>query len=325
MSKDRRARDILGELSSRKRLGDRLLERVGRRGWDRPNVSVSARLFARFGIADPWDPNTSRKKVRPIGLGPVSLRLGEDRRQPAPHLRPKQPKKKKGGPRLPNVPRASSSGSSPPSGGGPRFPPGFKPPVGVPKASQSAGWKPPPPPPRPTTEVSREFGGGTQKRGLVGALPVRPEIAARMKADAAAKAAGTPPPKAVPLPKPVRPARPAPPPKTSRKPRVMSRNPNLPPPGAEGAPVDRRPPMPARPQKKRRGRFSMQSTPVTNAPIVTDVPEPAAEAPAPAPAPAPVPAPRPTAPVMAGGLDDLFGFAAQEGRMRFGSKKDKKS
>jgi len=68
-------------------------------------------------VPDPWDPS-AKKDSTPIGLGPVSLRLGEKRRQPAPHLRPKAPKqKKKHGPRdplagLPNVPKARRAASS---------------------------------------------------------------------------------------------------------------------------------------------------------------------------------------------------------------------
>jgi hypothetical protein len=37
----------------------------------------------------------------------------------------------------------------------------------------------------------------------------------------------------------------------------------------------------------------------------------------------PTPAPRPGIPATTGGLDDLFGFAAQEGRMRLGGRKKK--
>jgi hypothetical protein len=67
----------------------------------------------------------------------------------------------------------------------------------------------------------------------------------------------------------------------------------------------------------------MQSTKVISAPVVTELPEPTA---APAPAPAPVSAPKPPRPpVTAGGLDDLFGFAAQEGRMRLGRQKRPKT
>jgi hypothetical protein len=312
MGKDRRAREILGELVERRSLGDRLLERVGRRGWERPNVAVSERLFARFNIADPWDPLRADKKETPIGLGPVSLRLGPDRRQPAPHLRPRQPKSQKSSPRLPNVPSASASAS-----GGSKLPPGFKPPVGVPKAKTSQ-YRPPTPPPRPKTELSREFGGGSQPHKLVGALPVRPELAAKLEATTAKKSGKEPAASRPALPRPVRPVpRPA---TRSRKPTVMARNPNLPAPEGEDGVIDRRPPMPARPERRRRGRLAMQSTQATTSPVVTEIPERTAEVVAPTSEPVVAPK-RVAAPVMAGGLDDLFGFAAQEGRMRFGKKK----
>lgn len=330
MGSDRRARDILKELTTRRRLGERLWERLGRRGWGRPNVAVSDRIFKRFGVADPWDPDGTAKDEKPVGLGPVSLRLGPDRRQPAPHLKPKQPRKKSRGSGLPRG--GGAPAPSPSSGGGPRFPPGFKPPVGVPSAKQTSKNRPPPPPPkRPTTELGKEFGAGNDgPRGLVGKLPVRPEVAARMKAAAEAKAAGEPPPKAVPLPKPARPPKPqkAPTQRRSRKPRVMQRNPNLPQPeAAAGAPpVNRRPPMPSRATGKRRGRFSMRPTEVTAAPVVTELPDPVVEVVATPEEAAPPPPPpaRPAAPVSAGGLDDLFGFAAQEGRLRLNKPKKPK-
>ena len=64
----------------------------------------------------------------------------------------------------------------------------------------------------------------------------------------------------------------------------------------------------------------MASRTTTAAPVITEVPEPvvvpvkAARAPEPA---------KPGIAAIAGGLDDLFGFAAQEGRMRLGSRKKK--
>jgi hypothetical protein len=58
----------------------------------------------------------------------------------------------------------------------------------------------------------------------------------------------------------------------------------------------------------------------SSAPVITEVSEPVA-----VPVKAePKPAPRPVRPATAGGLDDLFGFAAQEGRMRLGGNKKKK-
>lgn len=71
-----------------------MLHRIGRRAWTRPRVAVSNRLYKLYRVPDPWDPN-ARKDSTPVGLGPVSLRLGQERRQPAPHLKPKPPKKEK--------------------------------------------------------------------------------------------------------------------------------------------------------------------------------------------------------------------------------------
>lgn len=106
---DEKARDILGELEARATLGEYLTKAVGRRGWSRPRVSISPRLFIRYHIGDPWDPRPMDSSTQ-IGLGPVSLRLGEKRRQPAPHLKPKEPKKPKtatrAAPPQPRVPSA---------------------------------------------------------------------------------------------------------------------------------------------------------------------------------------------------------------------------
>ncbi|MGB0640908.1 MAG: hypothetical protein ACPGTU_16325, partial [Myxococcota bacterium] len=86
-----KARDIIGELEPRASCGSTLVLRVGRRAWERPRVAVSNRLYRLYRIADPWDPNAKGKDT-PIGLGPVSLRLGAKKRQPAPHLQPKKEK-----------------------------------------------------------------------------------------------------------------------------------------------------------------------------------------------------------------------------------------
>jgi hypothetical protein len=107
---DEKVRDILHRLSTRSVCGHAVNARVGRRGWERPRVAVSDRLYRLYRVPDPWDPN-ARKDTTPIGLGPVSLRLGEKRRQPAPHLKPKPAKAKASAKRdplagLPKVPRA---------------------------------------------------------------------------------------------------------------------------------------------------------------------------------------------------------------------------
>jgi hypothetical protein len=107
---DEKARDILGELEARATLGAHLTSAVGRRGWTRPRVSISPRLFIQYRLGDPWDPG-SKDTGTQIGLGPVSLRLGE-KRQPAPHLKPKEPKKPQTSvptaPPQPRVPKAQA-------------------------------------------------------------------------------------------------------------------------------------------------------------------------------------------------------------------------
>ena len=125
-----KAKDVLDTLPVRRRLGERTLLRVGRRGWERPNVAVSARLFTLYRLADPWDPNQRSDAEESIRLGPVSLRLGVPKRQPAPHLKPKAPKKTAKKTNLPpgfKPPSGVSSASS-----GSRLPPGFKAPRGCP-------------------------------------------------------------------------------------------------------------------------------------------------------------------------------------------------
>lgn len=93
---DQKARDIIDDLSVRGVCGERVRDRVGRRAWSRPRVAVSDRLYKQYRVPDPWDPEARQERV-PVGLGPVSLRLGEKRRQPAPHLKPRAPKAKKQG------------------------------------------------------------------------------------------------------------------------------------------------------------------------------------------------------------------------------------
>ena len=84
----------IGELTVPKTVGARLCQRLGKRAWQRPNVAISGRLYRKYGVEDPWDPN-SDNKGRELGLGPVGLRLTEPRRQVAPHLKPKEPRSKK--------------------------------------------------------------------------------------------------------------------------------------------------------------------------------------------------------------------------------------
>jgi len=91
---NQKARDIIGDLAIRGVCGERVQDRIGHRAWSRPRVAVSDRLYKQYRVPDPWDPD-ARPDSTPIGLGPVSLRLGEKRREPAPHLKPRPPKEKK--------------------------------------------------------------------------------------------------------------------------------------------------------------------------------------------------------------------------------------
>lgn len=343
VSKDRRARDILDEIEARQPPGQRLMDRVGRRGWGRPNVATSARLYKKYQLPDPWDP-AAKNDVKPIGLGPVSLRLGEQRRQPAPHLKPREPKKKKKSkPGFPSPQRSasrSSSSRSSSSGSGGNLPAGFTPPRGV--STASLNRKPAPKPPRRDTELSREF-GGRQKRKLVGKLPVRPDLALSPdgtptgKAPAAqTKAKGS---RAQPAPvKPPTPSRRRPTPRITPTRMTSTRPPIVEPPvaaapGGEDGTVNRRPPMPQRSSAKRTsGRVRMTSTPRTTAPVITPIASPTET---PVVEAAPPSSPQPTAPneperlrglqrAKSASMDDLFDFAAQEGRMRLGRRSEKK-
>lgn len=121
---DERATDILNQLAPRVPCGGSLTERVGRRGWERPRVSVSPRLYRQYRLADPWDPSAPTSDAD-VGLGPVGLRLGK-KRQVAPHLTPKPPKAKAksiaekareaalAAPRSPKVPPKPSKEPAPP-------------------------------------------------------------------------------------------------------------------------------------------------------------------------------------------------------------------
>ena len=121
---NRKAKEILSSLSQREPVGDQILSRVGHRFFGRFNAATSARLFELYDIPDPYQPEAYDSKWA-VKLGPVSLRLGENRRQPAPHLTVREPKKSKENPNI-----------------GAQFRP-----KGIPEAKRT----PPPPPPKPKT------------------------------------------------------------------------------------------------------------------------------------------------------------------------------
>ena len=342
-----KARDLLraDRLARRERLGERLLQRVGGRMWDRPTLACSARLYKRFQIDDPWAPPGSDQRRKKLGLGPVNLRFGERKRQPAPHLKIKDPNKKKKAQAVDPVakyrrpqpkpkPQSAQPQSSQSSTPAPRPAPAKAPnpaASNAPKSMQPGGKYALP------TGSSGEFGGGKQKRGLVGKLPQRPDLVAGKAPPRRAS-----PPQKRPAAKPQRapaptraptPAR-TPAPKSSSRPQARTRKPPVGGGGGGGGVPLPRPKLPT-PKKRRAGRFRMSPTEVRS-PVVRNIekPEPVvavADGPVDRAPPAPEkkkkkvidkPIDRsiPTGPM---GLDDLFGSMAG-GRMRFGRKRKKK-
>ncbi len=102
MNGEPRAKDILKELPLRAVVGDRLCRRVGARGWMPPRFATGRKIYARYGIPDPWDPDAPT--TGGLGLGEVGV--AAPKREPAPHATPKAPASS--GPKLPNVPQAQT-------------------------------------------------------------------------------------------------------------------------------------------------------------------------------------------------------------------------
>ena len=357
-----KARDLLrsDRLTRRERLGERLLRRVGGRMWERPNLAVSARLYKRFQIDDPWAPAGSDKRRKKLGLGPVNLRFGERKRQPAPHLRIKDPNKKKQAQAVDPVAKYRRPKPKPQAQAAPRPTP--KPP---PKAAPAASNPNAPSSMQPggkyalPTGSSGEFGGGSQKRGLVGKLPQRPDIAGgktppkRSSSQRSAPQRSAPqrsapqrsapqhsaPQRSAPqrsAPQRSAPQRSAPQrstaPSQSSQPKSSSR-PQAGEPSARsggGGAALPRPKLPT-PKKRRAGRFRMSPT-EARSPVVREIKKTPASAVAQCEGPMdgapakkkkvekPIDRSIPTGPM---GLNDLFG-AMDGGRMRFGRKRKKK-
>lgn len=149
--------------------GERMLRRLGHRAFSRPRVAVSGRLFARYRVTDPWDPDPKAPED-PIALGPVSLMLGE-RRSPAPHLAPPTAKEK-----------ARKPGSD--AGFRPKIPDAAP---AAPRAPEPAPSPTPAPTPAPTatpaerpggpSAIARAFGAKDERQPLRKPLPVRPDRA----------------------------------------------------------------------------------------------------------------------------------------------------
>ena len=171
---EKKAKEILTDLPERKVLGHRMLQTVGKRAWERPNVAISSKLYNLYAIPDPFSPNEEIKKWF-IGLGPVSLKLGENRRQPAPHLMPKEPPTPKpvAEVKTPNIPQAQTRIAEP------------KPDPKQDEAVQQAIQKQQEqgmqraPTPKPSSNLAAEFGAAPTGPTLA-RLPVRPDLQNKM-------------------------------------------------------------------------------------------------------------------------------------------------
>ena len=61
---DRKAKDdkgLLSRLSSRIGVGGEVAKKVGRRGFERPNVAISNRIYEQYDVPDPWAPKSKKK------------------------------------------------------------------------------------------------------------------------------------------------------------------------------------------------------------------------------------------------------------------------
>ncbi len=156
MADDTKAKDLLRarEIPVREPLGQTIQERVGRRRSEAPGSQRRSRMFARLGLADPYDPDATE---RPIKLGSVGLKLTE-RRKPAPHARVKDNRPSKPATQAPAQARRPS-----------------------PKPASPAPTQAPPAPTRPSGK------GSTKKKTGVGEIPdnLPPAIRRRLEAQKA--------------------------------------------------------------------------------------------------------------------------------------------
>lgn len=155
--------ELLDQLEARETAAERMLARIGFRGFSRPRVAVSGRIFRKYRVRDPWDPDPKQAED-PIAIGPVALKLGQ-RRRVAPHLAPPASAKKK--PKKPVDPIARFR---PKKGQQARPKPKPKP------ESSAKAEAPTPPRSDPPSELGREFGRRNTHHPLRGPLPTRPDI-----------------------------------------------------------------------------------------------------------------------------------------------------
>lgn len=120
---EQRASEVMQDTQGARLAGSRINARIGARGFGRSGgIGCSPRLFERYDLADPWNPDT---EDLPLRLGPAAQKLTE-RRQPAPHARVKE-----------DTPKPKPQPAPPP-----------QPLSQAPKYS-AVSSKPAPPPPRP--------------------------------------------------------------------------------------------------------------------------------------------------------------------------------
>ena len=312
MSEEPKAKDILEELTKRRTLLERMTERMLPRAFRRISVASSARLFDYFDVPDPYSPILQKRKKWKSEIGTSALILGENRREVAPHSKVPDLKPKKS--EVQNAPQQ------------------FRP-QGIPSAPRREESRPPPPPPKPS---HNEFGSG-QKHGLVGKLPMRPDMQKPDTTNPNATPVAKPPPRSSsttasrpserPMPAPTR---------QFASPKGRGKvNRGLPPSGGSGGQrpspeelASRRPPVTSGQQKQAKtDGLRMKRTKITKrSPVIREVVKPVevrAEVPE---SPQIDHSPKQHRPASSMDLDDLFGFGGQdEGRINMPKRTKKKN
>lgn len=175
------ARELLksGDLPEREGMSA-LAERINRRAHGAPGSERRARLFERIGVANPYDADA---KERDIALGPVSLQI-DQRRAPAPHALPKAPPSAAS--KQPNLPPAlkAAAASAEPREDGPKGPTrrigdvtsgSVPPPKGEIRNGKARPMRQAPKPATNNPFGAKAVGPGPGAK--VPPLPVRPELA----------------------------------------------------------------------------------------------------------------------------------------------------
>ena len=54
--------NLLERLSNRQLVGERILRRVGKRAFERPNLAISGRLYKLLDVPDPYDPEPEARR-----------------------------------------------------------------------------------------------------------------------------------------------------------------------------------------------------------------------------------------------------------------------